>query len=126
MHANAESFGVQSFIVPPRPPHASDTDAGVDGAAPAACQWDAGSDPVAQLSVVLEARRAALARLARQSGRGSAAHVTQAYLWHRYQAACAAKVIGGLTFAYDGARATPGLGSAPGDGTSASLILGNT
>ena len=52
---------------------------------------------------LLQVRRVALARLASDAQLAAAAVARQfpiAFLWHRYQVACAAKAIGGLQFRY--------------------------
>jgi hypothetical protein len=85
----------------------SDADARPAGAAhPLANLWDNGDDPVAELARVMAVRRAALERfgernLAPGADLGTLAEVlAPLYFHHRYQLEAAAKVIGGLDYAY--------------------------
>jgi hypothetical protein len=85
----------------------SDADARPAGAAhPLASLWDNGSDPVAALEESLAVRSIALGRF----GEGNVAPgrplatlrdvIVPLYLHHRYQLTAAAKVVGGLDYAY--------------------------
>ena len=73
---------------------------------PEASVWDNGSDPVATLDEVMEVRRIALSRFgagnlpdgAQQSDLNAA--IVPTYLYHRFQTAAAAKLIGGMSFTY--------------------------
>ena len=79
---------------------------GVGEAHPEASVWDNRADPVAALQEVMEVRRIALARFgegnlpagAPQSDLNAA--IVPIYLYHRYQTAAAAKLIGGMSFTY--------------------------
>jgi len=90
-------------------------------AQPRANLWDNGSDPVDELEEVLRVRRFALDRFGEHNvatGRPLARLqevLVPIYLYHRYQVAAAAKVLGGVEYAYalrdDGqppARPVPG------------------
>ena len=73
---------------------------------PEASVWDNGADPVATLNEVMQVRRIALSRFgpdnlpdgADQSDLNAA--IVPIYLYHRYQTAAAAKLIGGMGFTY--------------------------
>lgn len=85
----------------------SDADARPAGAAhPQANLWDNGSDSVAELRHVMDVRRIALQRLAAKdpaSDRPLAdfeVALVPIYLFHRYQVAATAKMIGGFSYSY--------------------------
>jgi hypothetical protein len=85
----------------------SDGDARPEGGAhPLAHLWDNGTDPVAELTRILDVRRAALSRFGADNiplGRPwSTLEDTLApvYLLHRYQTEAAAKVLGGFDYTY--------------------------
>lgn len=87
--------------------YAADQDArGVGTGQPHAAIWDDGADPVAELARVMAVRRAAIDRFGPQALRpGEAAQALKrkyvpVYLLHRYQLEAAAKVLGGVDFAY--------------------------
>ncbi|GGB25989.1 peptidase [Sphingomonas metalli] len=85
----------------------SDGDArAADTAHPDASLWDDGSDPVAELDRMMTVRRAALTQFGPAALRpGEAAEnlrrkFVPIWLLHRYQVEAAAKVVGGVDFAY--------------------------
>jgi hypothetical protein len=85
----------------------TDQDARPAGAAhPLANLWDNGTDPVLELERVLVVRRTALDRFGEDNiARGRPLARLQevlvpVYLYHRYQLAAAAKVVGGLEYSY--------------------------
>jgi hypothetical protein len=82
-------------------------DARIAGAAhPAAHVWDNGGDPAAELERVLEIREVALANFSEANIRvGEAVSTLEEvlvpiYLFHRYQAEAAVRLIGGLDYSY--------------------------
>jgi hypothetical protein len=85
----------------------SDADARPAGAAhPLANLWDNGSDPIAELQHVMKVRRLALQKLGAgdlMQGRPLADFeivLVPIYLFHRYQVAATAKLIGGFDYSY--------------------------
>ncbi len=85
----------------------SDGDArAADAANPWASLWDDGADPVAELARMMAVRRAAIAQFGPAALRpGEAAEALRRkfvpiWLLHRYQVEAAAKLIGGVDFAY--------------------------
>ncbi len=82
-------------------------------ASPEGHLWDSGADPVEELNRLGEVRRAALGRFSEtvlQPGEPLASLgdvLVPIYLLHRYQVEAAAKVVGGLDYAYT-LRGTPG------------------
>ncbi|KAB2955293.1 MAG: DUF5117 domain-containing protein, partial [Thermoanaerobaculia bacterium] len=94
----------------------SDADARPPGAAnPLACLWDNGSDPVAALRRTMRVRRIALTRFGARNVRAGQALASleevfaTVYFHHRFQAAAAAKLLGGLDYRH----ALAGDGQAP-------------
>jgi len=93
----------------------------VAGAHPVASVWDNGSDPVAMLEETLQVRRIALTNFGERSLKSGQptsdlrALLVPVYLYHRYQVAAAAKLIGGYDFRY----ASQGDGPASGAPVSA-------
>lgn len=87
--------------------YAADPDARPIGSGqPHGAIWDDGADPVAELARVLQVRRVAIDRFGPQALRpGEAAQALKRkyapiYLLHRYQLEAAAKLLGGVDFAY--------------------------
>ncbi len=85
----------------------SDPDARIGGdAQPWGSLWDNGEDPVAELGHVMRVRRIALDRFGLRSlPVGAAVHdlrrrLVPIYLYHRYQVEAAAKLVGGVDYAY--------------------------
>ena len=85
----------------------SDEDARIPGAAhPGAHLWDNGADPAAELERVLDVRAAALANFSEANIRvgdpvSSLEEVlVPIYLFHRYQAEAAVKLVGGVDYSY--------------------------
>ncbi len=82
----------------------TDADARPEGAAhPLANLWDNGSDPIAELQHVMKVRRMAMAKLGSDEGRSQAdleLVLVPIYLYHRYQVAATAKLVGGFTYGY--------------------------
>ena len=85
----------------------TDQDARSQGSAhPGAHLWDNGTDAAAELRRMLQVRRAALDRFGEAAIRAGRPMATleevlvPLYLHHRYQTEAAAKVLGGLTYAY--------------------------
>ena len=92
----------------------ADLDARSSGTAhPDASVWDNGSDPIASLKNVMAVRAFALERFGPDNlpeGRPQSelnAAIVPIYLYHRFQTAAAAKLIGGVSFTY-GENAGPG------------------
>ncbi|MCC5940750.1 MAG: zinc-dependent metalloprotease [Balneolaceae bacterium] len=77
------------------------------GAHPHAHLWDYGSDPVSQLSHILDIRQAALNRFGERNireGRPMSSLedvLVPIYLYHRYQTEATVKLIGGVDYAYN-------------------------
>jgi len=94
----------------------------VSGAHPAGSVWDNGSDPVATLRETLRVREIALGNFGERSlkeGRSLSDLrnvLVPIYLYHRYQLAAAAKLIGGYDFRYEtrgGAPSSAGVATPP-------------
>jgi len=93
----------------------TDSEGRSTGAAhPAGSVWDNGADPVEMLAETMQVRRIALDNFGLQSvktGRAQSALgvvIAPIYLYHRYQVAAAAKLVGGYAFQYS--RKGDGLG----------------
>jgi len=84
---------------------------------PLASVWDNGSDPVATLDETMRVRQIALTNFGERSlkqGQPTAdlkAMLVPVYLYHRYQAAAAAKLVGGYDFRYSSKGDGPANGA---------------
>lgn len=88
-------------------PYLGDRDGRSAGSAhPMASVWDNGADPVASLQEAVRVRRVALLRFGERNLRAGTPlglleeTLVPVYLWHRYQVDAAAKLIGGVNYAY--------------------------
>jgi len=91
---------------------------GVSTANPWGSVWDNGADPVASLRQTMQVRAVALANFGERSlkpGEPTSelrAVIVPVYLYHRYQVAAAAKLIGGYDFKY-AVKGDPGAAGSP-------------
>ncbi len=84
---------------------------------PLASVWDNGADPVAMLDETMRVRQIALANFGERSLKAGEptsdlkAILVPVYLYHRYQAAAAAKLVGGYDFRYSSKGDGPAAGA---------------
>lgn len=89
----------------------------VSGAHPWASVWDNGADPVAALGETMQVRAIALANFGLRSLKDGLATsdlravIVPVYLYHRYQVAAAAKLVGGYDFRYSSKGDGPANGA---------------